>query len=54
MARVWYDSTIVPSRYIVNPVDVVVKTDSNSVATGALAHRILFLAAFQERIALVQ
>lgn len=35
MAHVWYDSTIVPSRYIVNPVDVVVKTDSNNVATDA-------------------
>ena len=35
MSHVWYDSTIVPSRYIVNPVDVVVKTDSNNVATDA-------------------
>lgn len=35
MARTWYDNTIVPSRYIVNPVDVVVKTTSNNVANDA-------------------
>ena len=35
MSRVWYNNTIIPSRYIVNPINAKIKPSVSNVANDA-------------------
>ena len=35
MARVWYNNTIIPSRYIVNPINAKIEPSVSNVANDA-------------------
>jgi hypothetical protein len=35
MSRVWYDNTIIPSRYIVNPINAKIEPSVSNVANDA-------------------